>query len=367
MLSIVGARPNFMKMAPLHRAFQAYPGIISKLVHTGQHYDAAMSQVFFDQLELPKPDYYLGVGGGSHTQQTAKIMLAFEEIAVVEKPDLVLVVGDVTSSLACALVAAKLGIPVAHVEAGLRSGDRRMPEELNRILCDSIADMLFVTEKSGLENLQKEGIFAEKTFFTGNCMIDSLLFYQKKASQLPVLESLGIASRKYALMTMHRPSNVDNLAGLETVLRMIELIAAHVTVVFPIHPRTRAKVSEMGLNDRLNNIQHLHLLEPQGYLEFQQLMTHAAAVLTDSGGVQEETTYLQVPCLTFRETTERPITVEIGSNELISNLNPDLVREKVLTILAGNWKQGEIPELWDGKAADRIAALIHDRFCSDKP
>lgn len=361
-LSVVGARPNFIKIAPLLRAFQGYPNIVSKLIHTGQHYDATMNQVFFDQLELPKPDYYLGVDAASHTQQTATIMLAFEDVVAIENPDLVLVVGDVNSSLAAALVAAKMGIPVAHVEAGLRSGDRRMPEEINRIVIDSISELLFVSEKSGLENLQRAGIPADKIFFVGNCMIDSLVLYQERSAQLPVLASLDISPKKYVLMTMHRPSNVDSHEGLKTILRMLERLTAEVSVVFPLHPRTRARFSEMGLNIPLENIPQLYLLEPQGYLEFQHLMTRAAAVLTDSGGVQEETTYLKVPCLTFRETTERPITVEIGSNELISNLNPDLVREKVLAILAGEGKRGSIPELWDGKAAERIAAVINDKF-----
>ncbi len=363
-ISIVGARPNFMKVAPLHRVFQRCPGIVSKIVHTGQHYDAAMSQVFFEQLELPKPDYHLGISGGSHSQQTAQIMLAFEAIVSGEKPDLVLVVGDVNSSLACALVASKMGIPVAHVEAGLRSGDRRMPEEINRIIIDAISDLLFVTEKSGMENLLREGAAAGKIFFTGNCMIDSLLYYRERAAAHPIMGHMKLAPKKYVLVTMHRPSNVDSLGGLETVVQTIRLIAEHTAVVFPLHPRTQAKLSEFGLMEPLESIKQVHLTAPLGYLEFQQLMAHAAAVLTDSGGVQEETTYLNVPCLTFREHTERPITVEIGTNELIPDLNPDLVREKVQAILEGKWKKGEIPELWDGHAAERVAVAIQHEFCS---
>jgi UDP-N-acetylglucosamine 2-epimerase (non-hydrolysing) len=358
-LSIVGARPNFMKIAPLHRAFQRYPDIQSVLVHTGQHYDAAMSQVFFEQLELPTPHHYLGIGGGSHTQQTARTMLAFEEVVLKEQPDLVLVVGDVNASIACALVAVKMGIPVAHVEAGLRSGDKRMPEEINRILTDAISDLLFVTEKSGLEHLDREGVAADKIHFTGNCMIDSLLYCQEKVAAPPILETLQLSPKKYVLVTMHRPSNVDTHAGLVAILAMMEGIAPMAPIVFPVHPRTRARFSELNLKHRLESISQLQILEPQGYVEFQQLMAQAAAVLTDSGGVQEETTYLKVPCLTFREHTERPITIEIGTNELIPSLNPDLVREKVEAILAGKWKQGSIPELWDGHAAERIAAVIH--------
>jgi UDP-N-acetylglucosamine 2-epimerase (non-hydrolysing) len=362
-ISVVGARPNFMKVAPLHRAFKNYPHIESKLVHTGQHYDEKMSAVFFEQLELPHPDYYLGVGGGSHTQQTAKIMLAFEEILATEQPDLVLVVGDVNSTIACALVAVKMGIMVAHVEAGLRSGDRTMPEEINRMLTDTLADLLFVTEPSGITNLRREGISGEKIHFTGNCMIDSLVFYQEKSSRLPVLEQNNLRSKNFLLITMHRPSNVDTQSGLETMLRMIQLIAAQHPVVFPIHPRTRNNFELHGLLPALEVIENLILLEPQGYLEFQQLMAHAIAVLTDSGGVQEETTYLQVPCLTFRESTERPITVEVGSNVLLATLNPELACAKVIEILNGDWKQGKVPDLWDGKAADRIVAVIHQQFC----
>ena len=361
-ISIVGARPNFMKVAPLHRAFHQYPDVVHKLVHTGQHADAQMSQVFFDQLALPKPDYHLGVHGGSPTQQTAHTMLAFEAVVATERPDMVLVVGDVNATLACALTAVKMGVPLAHVEAGLRSGDRRMPEELNRILTDSMSDLMFVTEKSGLENLKNEGISAEKVFFTGNCMVDSLLFYQAQSAKLPVLKTLGLSPKEYALLTMHRPSNVDDKTGLEKVMRLLELISPHTTVVFPIHPRTHANLTALGLLQRLSLVPNLLVLEPQGYLEFQQLMTQAALVFTDSGGIQEETTYLQVPCLTFRETTERPVTVEIGSNELISNLNPDLALEKVLAILNGGGKRGNIPPLWDGNAAKRIATVIQNKF-----
>jgi UDP-N-acetylglucosamine 2-epimerase (non-hydrolysing) len=359
-LSIVGARPNFMKVAPLHRAFQATPGMVSKIVHTGQHYDQKMSDVFFRQLELPHPDHYLGVGGGTHTQQTARIMLEFEKVLESEQPDLVLVVGDVNSTIACTLVATKMNVPVAHVEAGLRSGDRGMPEEVNRILTDSVSDYLFVTEYAGLVNLAKEGIPDEKVFFSGNCMIDSLVHYRVKAADLNTVGALGLQPRQYVLMTMHRPSNVDTAAGLGSIVRMIELTASQTEVVFPVHPRTRSNFERFRLWERVQKIKGLHLLEPQGYLEFLNLMENAAAVLTDSGGIQEETTYLQVPCLTFRNSTERPITVELGTNVMLPELNPDQAFRELLPALEGKWKKGVVPPFWDGKAAERIAGVVSE-------
>ncbi len=357
-LNIVGARPNFMKVAPLHRAFQQQPGMISKIVHTGQHYDARMSDVFFNQLELPQPDYYLGVVAGSHTQQTADIMLKFEPILQAEQPDLVLVVGDVTSTIACALVAVRMGVKVAHVEAGLRSGDRTMPEEINRILTDSIADLLFVTEQSGLDNLKQEGVPDERIHFVGNGMIDSLVHYRQKASTLNTVGTMGLIPGSYVLMTMHRPANVDTEAGLQSILQIISDTAQHKTVLFPIHPRTLNNMSKFGLRAQLEAIPNVRLLEPQGYLEFLNLMEHAAIVITDSGGIQEETTYLQVPCLTFRDSTERPITVTLGTNQLLADLNPSTVRQKVQEILNGRTKNGQIPPLWDGHAAERIAQVL---------
>ncbi len=359
-LSIVGARPNFMKVAPLHRAFQHYPNLISKIVHTGQHYDAKMSTVFFEQLELPTPDYYLGVGGGSHTQQTAKVMLAFEQVVTDEQPDLVLVVGDVNSTIACALVASKMGIPVAHVEAGLRSGDRRMPEEINRILTDAISDYLFVSENAGMVNLQLENTAPGKTYFVGNCMIDSLVHYRAKAAKTGTVAQLNLTPQQYVLVTMHRPSNVDTEVGLGAIVHMIELAAQHVPVVFPVHPRTHNNFEKFGFKERLDKVRNLQLLEPQGYLEFLNLMENAAVVLTDSGGIQEETTYLQVPCLTFRENTERPVTVELGSNTLLATLDPEIASAKIVEILAGKSKTGQIPPFWDGQAADRIAAVLNN-------
>ena len=357
----MGARPNFMKVAPLHRAF-VKAGIESKIVHTGQHYDAKMSDVFFNQLELPQPDYFLGIGGGTHTQQTAKIMLEFEPILTAEKPDVVLVVGDVNSTIACALVAVKEHVPLVHVEAGLRSGDRQMPEEINRILTDSISNQLFVTEQAGLDNLEKEGVPSQKVHFVGNVMIDSLAYYRQKAEQLDLPATLGLTPKQYVLMTMHRPSNVDVEAGLRAILDIVKNTAILRPVVFPVHPRTLSNMERFGLLGTLKALPHVTLLEPQGYLEFLNLMTHAELIITDSGGIQEETTYLQVPCITFRASTERPVTVELGTNYLLSDLDPASVHELVQSILNGQAKQGTIPPLWDGHAAERIADILQEKY-----
>jgi len=368
-IQVVGARPNFMKVAPLHRAIQKLVGWTSMIVHTGQHFDAKMSDVFFTQLELPEPDFFLGIGGGSHTEVTAKIMVAFEKIVEAEKPDLIIVVGDVTSTLACTLVAIKMGIKVAHVEAGLRSFDRTMPEELNRILTDSVADYLFVTEESGLQHLKKEGVADERVFFSGNVMIDSLVRYQEKAKTTTILEDLGLSTvdsrlptDNYIVMTMHRPANVDTEKGLQSILELIELSGKDTKIIFPIHPRTRAHMGKFGLADRLDQAKNLIMTEPLGYLEFIQLMSNATAILTDSGGIQEETTYLGVPCLTFRDSTERPITVSLGTNQLLSDLDPKKTYAALQEILAGKVKKGSIPPLWDGKAAERIAAQLAEIF-----
>lgn len=376
-IQVVGARPNFMKVAPLHRAIQKLAGWTSMIVHTGQHFDAKMSDVFFTQLELPKPDFFLGIGGGSHTEVTAKIMVAFEKIVEAEKPDLIIVVGDVTSTLACTLVAIKMGIKVAHVEAGLRSFDRTMPEELNRILTDSVADYLFVTEESGMQHLKNEGVADERVFFAGNVMIDSLVRYQEKAKTTTILEDLGLstsdsrlataakqllATSDYIVMTMHRPANVDTKEGLESILELIELSSKDTKIIFPLHPRTRAHMEKFGLAERLDQAKNLIITEPLGYLEFIQLMSNATAILTDSGGIQEETTYLGVPCLTFRDSTERPITVTLGTNQLLSDLDPKKTYAALQEILAGKVKKGSIPPLWDGNAAERIAAQLAELF-----
>lgn len=351
-----------MKIAPIHRAFMKSGSFDSKIVHTGQHFDTRMSGVFFSQLEMPEPDYFLGVGGGSHTQQTAGIMLEFEKVIRIEKPDLVLVVGDVNSTLACALVAVKEHIPVVHVEAGLRSGDRRMPEEINRILTDSISDQLFVTENAALVNLRNENVDESKIHFSGNVMIDSLLYFLPKIRKLNIPEKLGLTSKSYVLMTMHRPANVDCIKGLRHILEIIKEIALLKNVVFPVHPRTMRNLEVNGLKKEFENIKGLEILEPQGYLEFLNLTLHAALVLTDSGGIQEETTFLQIPCITLRETTERPVTVELGTNYLLSSPETENVVKLAETIFQGNAKKGIIPALWDGKAAERIVSVLREKY-----
>ena len=357
-LSLVGARPNFMKVAPLHRAFIACPEIESKIVHTGQHSDAGMSDVFFNQLNLPQPDHYLGIQAGTATRQTADILLAFEQVLNEEQPDWVVVVGDVTSTLACALAAAQQDIRVAHVEAGLRSGDRQMPEERNRILTDALADLLFVTEQTGYDNLIREGVADHKIYLVGNVMIDALVQHRAKANELDTVASLGLVPKNFVLLTMHRPSNVDTETGLRRLVEILKNTSACLPVLFPVHPRTRTNLRRFGLDTALTTLPDVHLLAPQGYLQFLNLLEQAALVITDSGGVQEETTYLQVPCLTFRQSTERPVTVALGTNQLVTDLRPETVHQQVSQILAGQIKQGKIPPLWDGQTAGRIAQIL---------
>jgi len=363
-ISVVGARPNFMKVAPLHRAFAGSGKIDSKIVHTGQHYDAKMSDIFFNQLGLPKPHFHLGIGGGSHTYQKANVMLKFEEILLAEKPDLVLVVGDVNATTATTLVAVKMGIPVAHVEAGLRSGDRKMPEEVNRVITDAICQYHFITEHSGLVNLARENAVSNGIHFVGNVMIDSLVYFRKKAAEGQILKELGLEPKSYMLTTMHRPHNVDNAEGLKDITDILRRSAARLPVVFPMHPRTRNNLEKNNLLEEVLAIENLHILEPQGYLQFLQLMDNARLIVTDSGGIQEETTYLQVPCLTFRDTTERPITVELGTNILMADLNPDTVMAEVDNILEGRAKTGVVPPLWDGHAAERIRDILLKDFAA---
>ncbi len=354
-LHVVGARPNFMKIAPVMQALDRRNGCEQILVHTGQHYDANMSQVFLDELGLPPPDVHLAVGSGTHAWQTAQVMLRFEPVLLDFRPDWVVVPGDVNSTLAAALVASKLGISVAHVEAGLRSGDRTMPEEINRVLTDHLADLLFTTEPSGNAHLAQEGIPAAKIRYVGNVMIDSLvrLLPRAEASWPELRAKLGLAQR-YVLVTLHRPSNVDDSATLAEVLAALTEIAGDVQVVFPVHPRTRARIAEAGLADHTRG---LLLTEPLGYLEFLALEKHAAVVLTDSGGVQEETTYLGVPCLTARPNTERPITITAGTNQLVARQRGALVAafRDVMRGAGPGWQPPSPPPLWDGHAAERIA------------
>jgi UDP-N-acetylglucosamine 2-epimerase (non-hydrolysing) len=358
-LCVVGARPNFMKIAPIMRAFNAAgSGLRASLVHTGQHYDAAMKHAFFEQLHIPEPDVDLGVGSGTHAEQTAQIMLKFEPVLDAQQPDAVLVVGDVNSTIACALVAVKKGIPVIHVEAGLRSGDRGMPEEINRILTDQLSDLLFTTEISAADNLEREGISRDKVFFVGNVMIDTLRY--NLASATPSASTLAEAGPRfidgYGLLTLHRPSNVDDPTVLRRLLTELADISRETPLVFPVHPRTRARIRDAGLDAMLAGADIL-LLPPQGYLEMLGLMRDARVVLTDSGGIQEETTALGVPCITLRESTERPITVEQGTNTIVGT-EPVAIRKAYRDVIEGGGKAGRQPEHWDGQAAQRIAAIL---------
>ena len=364
-LNIVGARPNLMKIAPLMRAYAAYPDIQPLLVHTGQHYDDNMSQVFFADLGLPQPDHYLGVGSGTHAEQTARVMLAFEPLVRELQPNLVLVVGDVNSTLACALVCVKLGVKVGHVEAGLRSYDRTMPEEFNRLLTDQIADLLFTPSRDADVNLLREGIPPPRIHFVGNVMVDTLVHLLPKAEQLPIRAELGLQPKGYVLVTLHRPSNVDDPNTLREILLALADIAADIPVVFPVHPRTRRRMAESGL-DNVPTLQrsNVQLLDPLGYLDFLALMCEAAVVLTDSGGIQEETTYLGIPCLTARPNTERPVTISQGTNRLVISERKALV-EAIVATISGSGRRSAVggrPELWDGRAAERIVEVIRKRW-----
>ncbi len=353
--AVVGARPNFVKAAPILAALRQRSGIDSMLIHTGQHYDAEMSGGFFADLEIPEPDVNLEVRAASAAAQIAGIMARLEPVLVAERPDKLIVVGDVNSTLASALTAAKLGLSVAHVEAGLRSFDRSMPEELNRVLTDQISDLLFTTEPTANENLAREGIPAERVHFVGNVMIDTLFRYRERAQQSAILASLGLSAGQYAVLTLHRPSNVDDNRSLERMLAAIERIQADLPVVFPVHPRTRQRLQT--LNDRMPDMPGLRLVSPLAYLDFVQLMANARCVLTDSGGIQEETTALGVPCLTLRTNTERPVTIQRGTNRLVG-VEPAAIYAGWQDVRRGHWPAGELPELWDGKAAERIVAVL---------
>jgi len=355
-ISVVGARPNFVKISPIHKAFQKYKSEINHLIcHTGQHFDKNMSKVFFEELQMPEPDFYLGISGGSHAQQTARIMIEFEKVLLDEKPDLVIVPGDVNSTLASSLVASKLHIPIAHVESGLRSFDRMMPEEINRILTDVIADMLFVTEESAIKNLSNEGIDSDKVFFTGNVMIDSLVNYLPEIEKSTVLNNNNLEQGNYILATFHRPSNVDNPDNLVKIITTLNDLSKHCQVLFPAHPRTRKKMNELGLIDKVEAT--VKITEPIGYIDFLSLTKNAKLVITDSGGIQEETTFMGVQCITVRNSTERPVTVSLGTNQIVGEDFKKLF-SVANEILRGRIKKGKIPDLWDGKAAERIAEIV---------
>lgn len=355
-INVVGARPNFMKVAPIVEAMKRRKMEFEPtIVHTGQHYDAQMSDAFFRDLGLPEPDVYLGVGSGSHAVQTAAVMQSFEPVVLAEKPDWVLVVGDVNSTLACAIVCAKLQVKVAHVEAGLRSRDRTMPEEINRLLTDQIADLLLTPSLDADENLKAEGIPPARIRFVGNVMIDSLLGQLKRAEGSKVREDLGVAGQDYATLTLHRPSNVDDPATFKRILDALEQIGERLPIIFPVHPRTRARIAEFGFTDLVERAGSLRLVEPLGYLDFLRLYSGARLVLTDSGGIQEETTALGIPCLTLRENTERPITVEMGTNTIVGTDTEKIVRTAFAALDAPKSRETtRIPPLWDGHTADRI-------------
>lgn len=353
LLVVAGARPNFMKIAPLLREMRTRESLEATLVHTGQHYDAAMSDAFFADLGIPAPDVNLGVGSGSHGAQTAEVLRGIEALLLAEPPDAVLVVGDVNSTVAAALAAVKLGIPVAHVEAGLRSFDRAMPEEINRVLTDQISEWLFTTEPAAEPNLLREGISRERIHFAGNVMIDTLLANLARAQGQGAVARLGLAPRSYAVLTLHRPSNVDDPDKLRALFDVLEEIHRELPVVFPVHPRTRAAIAG-GLGGQAPK---LRTIDPLGYLEFLELMSGARLVLTDSGGIQEETTALGIPCITLRDNTERPVTVTHGTNVVVGS-DPARIRTEVRRILQGDGKAGRTPEGWDGQAARRIVDVL---------
>jgi UDP-N-acetylglucosamine 2-epimerase (non-hydrolysing) len=361
-LNVVGARPNFMKVAPIVEAMKRREGeFMPLLLHTGQHYDEGMSDAFFRDLGLPAPDVYLGVGSGSHAAQTAAVMQSFEPVVLRERPDWVVVVGDVNSTLACALVCAKLGIRVAHVEAGLRSRDRTMPEEINRLLTDQLADLLLTPSTDADANLLAEGIPGERIRFVGNVMIDSLFSQLERAALSTVREDLQVDGVDYATLTLHRPSNVDERAAFSRILDALEAIAERLPIIFPVHPRTRARIGEFDLTGRIAGLANLRLVEPLGYLDFLRLYSGARLVLTDSGGIQEETTALSIPCLTLRENTERPITVLMGTNKIVGTDTSRITEAAFSALDAGReQKQSRVPPLWDGHTAPRILDALQE-------
>ena len=354
---IVGARPNFMKIAPVIREIEkrkASGGSVSyRLVHTGQHYDRNMSGSFFDDLRIPEPHVNLNAGSGTQAEQTAGIMLGYEKVLTEKKSDLCIVVGDVTSTMACAIVAKKMLVPVAHIEGGIRSGDMTMPEEINRIVTDSITDYFFTTSETANENLRKAGVPENRIFFVGNTMIDTLLACRPRFRKPVIWDELRLKERKYVVLTLHRPNNVDDPANLKHLLDEIIKGASGMPVVFPVHPRTRKVMKGIDLADG----SVLHMADPMGYLEFNYLVERALVVITDSGGITEETTVMSVPCMTLRNSTERPETVTMGTNELLGT-NPDAIAPAMQTLLSGNWKKGTIPPLWDGHTAERIIEII---------
>ena len=360
-LVVAGARPNFIKIAPLLEELSKHNKFRVLLVHTGQHYDFNMSRLFFEDLNIKKPDIYLGVGSVSQAAQIAKIMIAFEKVVLKYCPDHIIVVGDVNSTLACALVAAKLSISLSHVEAGLRSFDMSMPEEINRLVTDRLSDFLFTPSQDANINLLSEGLSEEKIFLVGNIMIDTLMKYRKKAKQAGILKSLGLKEKDYVVLTMHRPSNVDSLKTLRALIFSLKKVSQHIRIVFPIHPRTIKYLNRYGLYQKLKDLPGFHLIDPLGYLDFLGMVINAKFVITDSGGLQEETTYLGIPCLTIRENTERPITVELGTNMIVGSSSRRICAN-AMDILKNKYKCGRIPPLWDGKTSARIVKVIREKI-----
>ena len=357
-MHVVGARPNFMKVAPILRAFNRHADNVQQvLVHTGQHFDRQMSDVFFEDLGIPAPDEHLGIGGGSHAEQTARIMLSFEPVLLKHRPDWLLVVGDVNSTLACALVASKIGIPIAHVEAGLRSGDMSMPEEVNRRMTDAISNLLLTPSADGDENLRREGVPEARIRLVGNVMIDSLVAMLPSINSCDIVERLGLARHEYGLVTLHRPSNVDDPATLDQVLDGLRRVSERLPLVFPVHPRTRRRIEDLGLNQSFPRVK---FIDPVGYVECLALERDAKLILTDSGGVQEEATYLQVPCLTVRPNTERPVTITCGTNKLVKSTGDDIFKEVNLVLDRPVNSDHRCPPLWDGQTADRIVESIRE-------
>lgn len=356
-----GARPNFMKIAPLMSAFKRHKDCFDvQLVHTGQHYDFEMSEIFFQNLKIPKPDIYLNVGSASHAVQVAKIMIAFEKVILKERPNLVIVVGDINSTLACSFVASKLNVKIAHVEAGLRSFDNTMPEEINRKVTDSLSEYLFVTEKSGLRNLKKEGIKIDRIYFVGNIMIDTLLSNMKLINKSDIVRRLNLSRRKYCIITLHRPSNVDSKKSLLEIYDILEAISRQIRIVYPIHPRAKKMLKKHKFLNKFKDLDDLAIIEPLGYIDFIKLVKDAKFVLTDSGGIQEEATVLRVPCLTMRENTERPITIEKGTNCLVGRDKAKILH-CARSILKDKTKRTYIPKFWDGKTSKRIVKVLLDK------
>lgn len=352
---IAAARPNFMKIAPLYHALAATDWCTPQVVHTGQHYDFNMSDVFFRDLGLPAPAFNLGVGSGSHAEQTAGVMVAYEKLCMDNRPDWIIVVGDVNSTAACAMVGTKLWIPVVHLEAGLRSGDRRMPEEINRLVTDAIADVLWTPSADANENLEREGVPSSKIAMIGNIMIDSFELLRDKIEKSRCRADLGLLDKDYALLTLHRPSNVDHLEKLSSIIEALEVIAGHISLVLVAHPRTMKNLEKFGLKDRLTEIEGLNLMTPLPYIDFMNVLTGSRLAITDSGGLQEETTYLGIPCLTMRDNTERPVTITQGTNKLVTAAN---LPEQVRKVLGGDWTKGRRPPLWDGNTAERAVESL---------